>query len=258
MKWALMAALFVGGAALFALVGTLVARRFIREVVADNHNDVLAPIFLTAGVIYAVLLGFMVLAMWGSYDTARTNTAEEASLLVPLYRQTMGMAPPQGAAMRALIRNYASEAARGWSSFQATGQGSPVARKTVDEMLKGFDALAPPSKVAEINDAEFYRTLSQLLLDRDKRLNQAAESLSWIMWLAAVGGGVITVSMSFVLFMERPVPHVVMTTVLSVLIGSMLLIMALLDHPFAGPVAIGSEPFQSSLKLFDQIDGDFR
>jgi Protein of unknown function (DUF4239) len=258
MDWALIATLFVGGAALFAVVGTLIARRLIRASVTHNHNDVLAPIFLTAGVIYAVLLGFLVVSMWGSYDYARTNTAEEASLLVPLYRQTMDMAPPQGAEMRALIRHYASHAAAGWSRFQTTRQGSTEARRTVDEMLKVFDALAPTTKAAEINDTEFYRTLSLLLLDRDKRLNEAAQALSWIMWLAAVGGGVITVGMSFVLYMERPVPHVVMTTVLSVMIGAMLLIMALLNHPFSGPVAIGPEPFQAALTLFDQIDGDFR
>ena len=78
------------------------------------------------------------------------------------------------------------------------------------------------------------------------------------MWLAAIGGGVITVGMSFVLFMEKPIPHVVITTVFATLIGVLLLVMAFLNHPFAGPVAIGSHAFESSLTLFDKIDADFR
>jgi Protein of unknown function (DUF4239) len=258
MAWILLAAALVGGAVLFAIVGTLGARRFIRGRVSDSHKDVLAPIFLTAGVIYAVLLGFMVIAVWQAYDTARANTAEEASLLVPLYRQTMAMPTQRGDAMRVLIRRYAQWVTSGWTQFQATGQGSGEGRKAVDAMLRLFDTLTPATKAGEISAAQFYQTLSQLLLDRDKRLLEGSESLSWVMWLAALGGGVVTVGMSFVLYMDHPMPHVVMTSVLAALIGLLLLIMAILDHPFVGPVAITPEPFQASLRLFDLIDGDFR
>ena len=258
MMWFLLAVLFVGGAVIYAVVGTLVARRLMRRHVADSHNDVLAPIFLTAGVIYAVLLGFMVIAVWQAYDTARSNTAEEASLLAPLYRQTLEMAPPQGDQMRALIRNYATEVTSGWAGFQNSGEGSAQARMTIDRILTVFHTVTPTTKVGEIMATQFSQTLSQLLLDRDTRMIHARKSLSWIMWLAAIGGGLITVGMSFVLSMEREFPHVVMTSVLAALIGILLFIMAVLDHPFVGPVGITAEPFAASRKLFDLIDSDFR
>lgn len=41
-------------------MGTIVVRKLIHRHIAEGHNDVLVPLFLTAGVIYAVLLGFMV------------------------------------------------------------------------------------------------------------------------------------------------------------------------------------------------------
>jgi hypothetical protein len=258
MKWLLLAAFCVGGLVVYAIVGTLVGRRVMRRHVAESHNDVLAPIFLTAGVIYAVLLGFMVIAAWQSYDMARSNTAEEASLLAPLYRQTLEMAPLQGDEMRALIRDYAKQVTAGWTGFQASGQGSAEARMTIDRILTVFRGVTPTTKVGEITATQFSQTLSQLLLDRDTRMIHASESLSWIMWVAAIGGGLITIGMSFVLFMEREFPHVVMTSVLAALIGILLFIMAVLDHPFVGPVSIGPEPFAASLKLFDLIDSDFR
>jgi len=258
MTWLLLAVLFIGGSVVYAIVGTLVARRFMRRHVAESHNDVLAPIFLTAGVIYAVLLGFMVIAAWQSYDTARSNTAEEASLLAPLYRQTLEMAPPQGGAMRGLIRDYATQVTKGWTAFRNSGEGDAQARMTIDSMLKVFHTVTPANKVGEITAAQFSQTLSQVLLDRDTRMIHASESMSWIMWVAAVGGGLITVGMSFVLYMEREVPHVVMTSVLAALIGILLFIMAVLDHPFVGPVGITAEPFAASRKLFDLIDSDFQ
>lgn len=257
MIWILIAVLFVGGAVAYAICGNLAARRFMRPHVAEGHNDVLVPLFLTAGVIYAVLVGFIVVAMWESYDAAHANTSEEASLLAPLYRQTMVMAPEKGAAMRVLIRDYAEEVTQDWTHFQVTGQGSPRARKTVDEMLRLYGTLTPATKVREIVAAQFLQNFSQLLLDRNKRLLQAAESLSWIMWLAAGGGGLVVVGMSFVLYMDRPAPQLVMTSVLAALIGVLLFTMAVFNHPFVGPLAISPEPFESTLKLFQQIDGDF-
>ena len=85
--------------------------------------------------IYAVLLAFMVIAMWESYDAAKANTAQEASLLVPRYRQSMVMAPEKGGEMRHLLREYAEEVVKGWEHFRETGQGSAEARLTANKIV---------------------------------------------------------------------------------------------------------------------------
>lgn len=63
----------VGVAIVYALVGVLLVRRFVRPRVREGHNDVLVPIFLTAGqsgeqlptILWAVLIvgGVMVVGM---------------------------------------------------------------------------------------------------------------------------------------------------------------------------------------------------
>jgi len=256
--YVLMGILSLGGSILFAVAGVTIGRRLNHARVAEGHNDVLVPLFLTAGVIYAVLLAFIVIAMWESYDNASANTAEEASLMVPLYRDSLSMAPEKGAEMRFLLREYAKGVIEGWDHFRATGQGAPAARFTVDKMLLFYGTLTPATKVREIIAEQYLGTLSQMLLDRNKRLLQASESLSWIMWVAAIGGGIITVGMSFFLYMDRPQLQFVMTSVLSALIGMLLFIMVVLERPFLGPLGIEPEPFESSLKLFDQIDADVK
>ncbi len=82
------AIVFVGGSIAYASVGVVVGRKIVGRHVREGHNDVLVPLFLTAGVMYAVLLAFMVVAEWESYDAASSNSAEEAAILVPLYRLT--------------------------------------------------------------------------------------------------------------------------------------------------------------------------
>jgi len=258
MSYILIGILVVGASILYAVVGVLVGRRIIRRHVAEGHNDVMVPMFLTAGVIYAVLLAFMVIAMWESYDNAASNTAEEASLLVPMYRQAWDFPKEQGPEVRKLVRNYAEGVIAQWERFRTTAQGSTSARMNVDRIIYLMGNLEPPTKGKEIVAAQFFQTFSHLMTDRNKRLLQAAESLSWIMWVAAVGGGLVTVGMCFVLYMDKPWPHVVMTSVLSALIGMLLLIMIILNRPFVGPLGIEPEPFATTLELFDQIDEDFK
>ena len=248
-----LAALFVGGAVLFAVLGVLTARRYIHHHVAEGHNDVLVPLFLTAGVIYAVLLGFLVVGEWENYDAAHANAAEEAALLVPMYRQTTVMAADKGSEMRKAIRDYAEDVVKGWDAFVG-GQRNRVAGHDVNEIFRVFGELTPATKARELIAAQFLQTFSQVILDRNKRYLQASESLSWIMWLAAIGGGAITVAMSFILFMDHAWPHVLMTSVMAALIGMLLFIMIMLSRPFAGPLGIQPEPFETSLQTFDDVD----
>ena len=255
MDGVLLAILFVGGAILYATGGVLAGRRLIHPHVAEGHNDVLVPLFLTAGVIYAVLLGFMVVAVWESYDEAHATAAEEAATLVPLYRQTNDMAPAPGAKMRELIRAYAEAVATDeWHSLETTGHASEKARRITGDIMREYGTLSPATKIREIIDAQFLSTFSQLLVDRNKRLMQATESLSWIMWLGAVGGGVIVVGMCFILYMDTWWPQMLMAGVMSALIGMLLFMMAVLSRPFVGPLALEPAPFESSLKVFDDID----
>jgi hypothetical protein len=253
MNAALTAFLFVGGAVVYAIVGVLVGRKLVHKHIAEGHNDVLVPLFLTAGVIYAVLLGFTVIAEWEAYEVAHANTAEEAALLVPLYRQTNVMAEEKGQELRHVIREYAEHVVQGWSGFQA-GQRNTTAGKDINDMLRVFATLTPATKAREIVAGQFLQTFTQVVLDRNKRYVHAAEALPWIMWLGVIGGGLVTVGMSFFLFMDRWWPHVAMVSVMSALIGILLFIIALFSRPFVGPLAIDPAPFEQALSVFDDID----
>ena len=58
MDGVVLAVLIIGGAVLYGVLAVHVGRRIAHKHVGEGHNDVLVPVFLTAGVIYAVLLGF--------------------------------------------------------------------------------------------------------------------------------------------------------------------------------------------------------
>jgi hypothetical protein len=62
-NYALLGVLMIAGPTLYAVEGVWLSRRIQHGRVQEGHNDVLVPIFLNAGVLFAVLLGFMVVAV---------------------------------------------------------------------------------------------------------------------------------------------------------------------------------------------------
>lgn len=251
-----LALLIVGLSVAFSTAGIFLGRRLIRKHVAAFHNDVMISLFASASVVYAVLLGFLVVVVWEAYDSAHRNVAEEAATLVPLYRLTYGMEPEHGAETRVLIRNYAEAVITDeWPLLGTSKAGSDKARRAIGEMDRQFGRLSMATKASDAQvDVEFLRTKSQIVADRNERLLEASDNIPWVMWLGAVGGGVITMIMSFLIYMECVWPHVIMTNLGAALVGLLLFIMVVLSRPFSGPLALGPEAFASALLVMDDVD----
>ncbi len=54
------------------------------------------------------------------------------------------------------------------------------------------------------------QSINEVTNDRNKRNIQANEEVPPIMWFAIAGGAFVIISMSFVIYMERPLPHMIM------------------------------------------------
>ncbi len=258
MSYTLVGVLMIGGLSLYALLGVLVGRRLLHGRVVEGHNDVCVPIFLNAGVLFAVLLGFMVIAVWESYDAAKTNAATEATNLIPLYRTTNALPQEAGDHMRELTRGYAESVIKDeWPSQAETGKASSKSRHASGEMFRAFGDGTISAEIKK--DYPFICTammnaINEVSTARNKRNIQANEGPASIMWVVAMFGALIVVTMSFVIFMEKAVPHVLMSTLMAALIGSLLFTCYVLAQPFKGPLALTPESYENALLTMDDVD----
>jgi len=251
-----LALLFVFLAMAFATICVLTGHRLIRSHVSSSHNVVMTALFGSASVVYAVLLGFLVVVVWESYDSAHQNVAQEAATLVPLYRLTYGMTLQSGKPLRGMIRNYTEALISDeWPMLGTTRTGSRNARRLIGDMDRHFALLDSTSKAADAQvNTEFLRTKSSIVAARNQRLLEASDSIPWVMWLGAIGGGVLTTFMSALLYMTRLWPQLLMSLLIAALTGLLLFIMAVLSRPFSGPLAIGPEYFTEALQVMDDVD----
>ena len=237
-------------------LGILLVRRVIHHKVAEGHNDVLVPIFLTTGTIYAVFLAFIVVAVWEDYGVAHTNIADEASALTTIYRASTGMDKATGDELRGLVREYTEAVVKEeWKIQAETGGASNTARTAGLNMYRLFGHLEPAVRQSDTAiDQAIIGLINQVQADRNRRTLQAAESVSPVIWLAVIGGGAAVVMMSFFLYMDRAWPQVIVASTMSLLIALLLSITYLLSHPFNGPMALEPEPFEHSLSVYQSVD----
>jgi hypothetical protein len=245
---------FIGASIVYAFFGVLAGRRVMRGYVREGHNDVLVPIFLTSGTIYAVLLAFLVIAVWESYGAAKDNAAEEASTLATLYRQTNGLPDAQERQLRVLLRDYTEAVVKDeWPIQAVSGGASTSARRAIGDIYRAYKTMDPRVSSSTMG-IEFAQTMRVVAADRDRRRLQAAEGLPEILAVGLLLGGVIVIGMSFMLYMDVSWPHVTITVLMSALIGTLLFITMLLNHPFSGPLGIASDAFEHSISVYDSVD----
>jgi hypothetical protein len=237
----------------FPVLGVLTVRA-VRPNISAGHNEVLLTVCQIAGTIYAVLLGFLVVVVWQSYEGAHDNLAAEASTLTTLYRQTNGMQPDERAAMRRYLRAYTRAVIDDeWSIQAATGGAAPSARRAIADIYRMYAALPPAEANSALNGA-FLENMSTVTSERNSRTLRSEEQLPWILWMGLVLGGLVVVGLCTLPRMESQLIQVLACTLLAELIGMLLVTTAVLNKPFSGPMALQSAPFAHSLSVYDSVD----
>ena len=244
------------GAMSFAIVGVSLVNHLVRPGVSSGHNDVLAAIFQAGGTIYAVFLAFLVVAVWQAHDAAHANIADEASQLCTLYRGSEAMDPGAGEKLRVLIRQYTQAVITDeWKVQARSGGASETARAAGLHMFKVFGETSPGVRQNEqAIDTVQLGIIAQLQADRNKRTLQSQESISPVIWSAAIINGFIVVSMSFLLYADRPWPHIVMSGALAAMISALLCVVFILERPLGGLMPLQPDAFAHSLQVYDSVD----
>src|SRR4028119_1849803 len=88
--------LTVCAAALVAVAGLEAARRLVPAERRQEHNDVAGFIYAVVGVIYAVLLALMVIAVCEEHEEAKATVREEANELADVFWLAHSLPEPAG------------------------------------------------------------------------------------------------------------------------------------------------------------------
>src|SRR6187551_145918 len=109
---------------LLAMAGPVVIRHFVKIERLRINNEVAGFKFATVGVLYAVLLAFVVVVVWEKYNQADADVAHEAAAAATVYRLSYGLDDQHGDAIRKAMGDYLDAAIKyDWPAMEH-GKGS--------------------------------------------------------------------------------------------------------------------------------------
>jgi hypothetical protein len=108
-----------------AVAGLVLVQRLVPPERREGQNDVAGFIYAVLGVAYAVLLAFVVIAVWQDYETAKTNVDSKAHELAGVYYNASQL--PERTRIRHLARTYARVVVQEEWPLMKRGKTSPWA-----------------------------------------------------------------------------------------------------------------------------------
>jgi hypothetical protein len=244
--------LFIIGLSLLAAAAAFTVERLVPAKRREVHNDVIGFVYAVVGVTYAVLLGLVVISAWNNLDQAKANTYTECNALIWLDWYAYSLPQPQHAEVGVLLKQYTVVVISDEWPLMAQQQSSPEAWSIYQQLHKMIQGQQPTTAAAVARYQVAVDAADQLGAARRERLNQAADGIPGLLWGALIMGGVITIGFAFLFGMKSTVTHALVMFCVTLLIGSLLLVIYEINSPFSG-IKVGPEAFQLALLRMEQL-----
>lgn len=255
MPTALAVLIAVVGSAALAICALFVIHAVIPHGLRSQHNDLAGFVLAIVGVIYAVLLAFIAVAVWESYAEVGNLVQTEANMVDDLYRDTISLPPELALHLRKDLFDYTETVVqKEWPHMEAAMPSHLKGWRILDDFHLALVAYAPGDGPGLAAQSTMLNTLTKLYDVRRGRFHAAQDDLPAVVWWNLTIGAGILIGFSCLFGAVRLVMHAAMVGLLGASIGLVLIVIVLLDNPFLGSSHVSVEPFQALTMAVETMD----
>ncbi|HEY0377559.1 MAG TPA: hypothetical protein VGC87_11605 [Pyrinomonadaceae bacterium] len=244
----LLGVVIVGASVLLAHVGLRLVRRRIPLPVHETQHEVGGFIIGVMGAIYAVLLAFVVVAVWDEFSDAKLVVEREANHLNDLSRMAQGFSPATRQVVLDGLRNYARSAVDDEWETMSRGEASPRTQAAMDDLWRIYTSVEPQAGRESLLFAESLDRMNELSNSRRERLFISKDDIPGLIRILLWGGGLIVLAFTYFFGVKSLRSQALMTAALAGEIAFILFLIVALDNPFHGSVRVPPEPVQQVLE----------
>ena len=245
----LAAIVFVVVWAALAVFGFRLALRIRPRAQDDAHNDVHAVYFSMVGLLYAILLAFVVVVAWEQFNAAEESTHTEVTRLSNLWRDAEPLPSTDKDRIQNALVVYVQNVINREYDAMADGESDDPTTEAYEAIWRGF--YDTPIDEADGTAASFYDTavgrLNELGEARRLRVLSSQSTIPLPLWVLLVGGGIFTIAWLFPFYMANTKIQTWALGTVGAFTGFVLFLIYALQHPFAGDIAIDPGVYQSLL-----------
>jgi hypothetical protein len=211
-------------------------------------DGVVAPFFGAVALLFALLTGFLAADIGDRNSRAARAVQAEAAELRNVYTVSVAAASDMRDIRAAWAVYVRAVIADEWNAM-INGESAASVNAAYDQLLR---EVSDPRIAAEAGAAAHTALLTAAVgvgTARSERLALASDNTSELKWGIVLILGVMTQIAIGVVHLQRRNAHVAAQVIFSLSVVTALGLIALQEHPFAGPVRIGAAPLQELLKL---------
>jgi len=230
--------------------------RFVRktypaEVLKENH-EVAAIIFNAFGLLYGVVVAFVVFVTWGGYDDAKKNLELEANEADDIFHITKTFPDPARGIIQQGLMDYIASVNNDELKRMSLGEISLHSNRAMARLITVFYQIDDKSVPNRELYAESLTRLNNLAQYRRIRIFAGNDTVPFAVWLVLLVGGVITISYTYFFGMKNIKSQYLMTAALTVTITLILVLIYILDHPFTGTSKVSAEPLKEVMEIIQE------
>ena len=237
-----------------AAVGFLwILQHFWPSVQRRDHNDIIGWQVSVLGTTYAVIIGFMLYAVWSTWQSTELNGDSEANCLVNAFRLADGLPAAQRVQVHQLARQYAEVVINEEWPAMRQGRLQPSGHGVIQRLWTVLLHTRPTDFSEQNSMSMTLAELSSMTEHRRMRELQSQTKLPPILWMVLILGGVITTLSSCLFGTDNFKLHCVQVISLTLLLSLALVAIADLDRPFQGSVHVTPIGFERARATFAEF-----
>jgi hypothetical protein len=229
-----------------SLGGIFLVKSSIKGESLKMHHDVVDPVLAVLGTLFAILIGFMLANSMQRFESARTNVEREAGSIADVFRLSAGMPANLRDKTRKHCLLYTQSVIKDeWPAMQQ-GKFSDSSWSAINEIWSDVMSFQPVSQTESNIHQLIVSAIEQAGECRRTRFAQLSYRLPQTMWFIVIFGGVSTIVLTYFFSVASLRLQIAMTSVITMIIGLNVYMLAGYDAPFTGDIALTSDAFHSA------------
>jgi hypothetical protein len=231
----------------FSLISLTLVRRYIPLDFRYRENTAIVSCSALLGIIYAVLIGFIILYQLGAFEKAGSAENLEGSTLHAIYHNASLLPQPQNSNLQTMVTDYTKNTLDNeWPALNVGNKIGPQGRLLIEKMIKEVQSIKDSSGNLNNTINNIQQEMSVLFKLHHERTATVHTVLNGHIWLVLLLGTFFTLGINYFLGMEFRL-HVFRIFLIALIMTNLLYLIVGLDRPYQGDFAVQPDTIQALL-----------
>lgn len=243
--------LIIGVSVLISTVGLYFIRKRYTEEYLKNNHEVGGYFFNAFGLLYAVLIAFVVYVTWTEFDTSVRDIEMEANQTYLLYFNANEFPEPSRTELRNAIKEYIQIVVNDEWKKLPYGEFDFKATHAITKLFNLYSKV----DASYASNSQFYdesvTRLNDLSELRRLRILASTSHVPTVVWIILIIGGFVSIAFTYFFGMKNAPVHYSLVAILCSINALLLFLIYDLDHAFSGNDKITPHAFDVVLQVIN-------